>query len=80
MKKIKFKNFAWGLICLIAAGITTYKLTLVYFYYIAATNNTTAPFAALLTSIPFSFFSFHLCVNFYKHLIKFTRNTLKAIA
>lgn len=80
MKRIKFKNFIWGIICLIAASITTYKLTLIYFYYIAATNNTTAPFAALLTSIPFGFILFHLSVTFYKHVIKITRHTLKIIA
>lgn len=80
MKKIKVKNIIWALIALVAASVTTYKITVMYFYYVAATNNTTAPFAALITSIPIGFVLFNYSVRFYRNLIKLTRYTLRAIA
>lgn len=78
--KLKLKNVIWGLITLAMAAAVTYKITIIYFYYIAETNNTTAPFAALLTSIPFGFYLFHFSVAVFKRVIKFTRHTLRAIA
>lgn len=78
--KVSIKNIIWGLITLALATITTYKIILVYFYYVAETNNTTAPIAALLTSIPVGFYLFHFSIAVFKYIIKFTRHTLKAIA
>lgn len=77
---MKLKHFLWSMLCAIAASITTYKLTLLYFYYIAATNDTTAPFAAFITAIPIGFTLFHISIQFYKVIIHFTRHTLRAIA
>ena len=76
----KLKSLFWALICFNLAGFTTYKLTYVFFYYIASTNNTSAPFAAFVTSIPFGFVAFHFTSTFYKNIIKMTRRTLHAIA
>ena len=80
MKTTRLKNIIWTIIGLSLAALTTYKLTLIQFYYVAATNNTSAPFAAFITSIPIGFIIFHLCLRFYKQMIKVTRKTLRAIA
>ena len=73
------KNYFWAIICAILSIITTYKLTLIYFYYIAATNDTTAPFAAFITAIPFGFLLFNFSVQFYKRVIYITRHIIIAI-
>lgn len=73
------KNYFWASICAILSIITTYKLTLIYFYYVAATNDTTAPFAAFITAIPFGFLLFNFSVQFYKRTIYITRHIIIAI-
>jgi len=73
------KNYFWTIICAILSIITTYKLTLIYFYYVAATNDTTAPFAAFITAIPFGFLLFNFSVQFYKRTIYITRHIIIAI-
>ena len=73
------KNYFWAIVCAILSIITTYKLTLIYFYYIAATNDTTAPFAAFITAIPFGFLLFNFSVQFYKRAIHITRHIIIAI-
>ena len=73
------KNYFWAIVCAILSIITTYKLTLIYFYYIAATNDTTAPFAAFITAIPFGFLLFNFSVQFYKRAIHITRHIILAV-
>ena len=73
------KHYFWASICAILSIITTYKLTLIYFYYVAATNDTTAPFAAFITAIPFGFLLFNFSVQFYKRTIYITRHIIIAI-
>ena len=73
------KNYFWAIICAILSIITTYKLTLIYFYYVAATNDTTAPFAAFITAIPFGFLLFNFSVQFYKRVIHIARHIIIAI-
>lgn len=73
------KNYFWATICATLSIITTYKLTLIYFYYVAATNNTTAPFAAFITAIPFGFLLFNFSVQFYKRVIHITHHIILAI-
>lgn len=73
------KNYFWASICAILSIITTYKLTLIYFYYVATTNDTTAPFAAFITAIPFGFLLFNFSVQFYKRTIYITRHIIIAI-
>lgn len=73
------KNYFWAIVCAILSIITTYKLTLIYFYYVAATNDTTAPFAAFITAIPFGFLLFNFSVQFYKRTIYITRHIIIAI-
>jgi hypothetical protein len=73
------KHYFWATICAILSIITTYKLTLIYFYYVAATNNTTAPFAAFITAIPFGFLLFNFSVQFYKRAIHITRHIILAV-
>lgn len=75
----KLKNFVYGLICATAATITTYKILTLYFFYVSQTNDTTAPLAAFITSIPLGFYLFHISVRFYKYLIKIARTTIKAM-
>lgn len=75
----KLKNFIYGLICAAAATITTYKVLTIYFYYVSQTNDTTAPLAAFITSIPLGFYLFQICVRFYREIIKIARNAIKAI-
>lgn len=75
----KLKNFVYGLICATAATITTYKILTLYFFYVSQTNDTTAPLAAFITSIPLGFYLFQISVRFYKYLIKIARTTIKAI-
>lgn len=73
------KNYFWAIICATLSIITTYKLTLIYFYYIAATNDTTAPFAAFITAIPFGFLLFNFSVQFYKRAIHIIRHIILAV-
>lgn len=77
--KSKTKSFMYALLCAILSIITTQKLSLMYFTYIASTNNTTAPFAAFITTIPLGFFLFGITTQFYKNMIYFTRRILKVI-
>lgn len=76
----KFKSFVWASICCYLASVSTYKLTYLYFLYVASTNDTTAPFAAFVTAIPFGYAVFLLTSAFYRNIIKMTRKTLHAIA
>lgn len=73
------KKYFWVTICATLSIITTYKLTLIYFYYIAATNDTTAPFAAFITAIPFGFLLFNFSVQFYKRAIHIIRHIILAV-
>lgn len=74
------KKVVWGLLTLIISTVITYKLTVMYFFLTAATNDTTAPLAALLTAIPVGLFIFQLAVFVVKHLVMGLRKTLIAIA
>lgn len=76
----KLKNLFWALICFNLAGFSTYKLTYIYFLYVASTNDTTASFAAFVSAIPFGYIVFLLSSTFYRNIIKMTRKTLHAIA
>ena len=76
----KLKKFTWASICCYLACVTTYKITYLYFIYVASTNDTSAPFAAFVTAIPFGYMTFIISSIFYRNLIKFTRRTLHAIA
>ena len=73
------KNYFWATVCATLSIITTYKLTLIYFYYVAATNNTTAPFAAFITAIPLGYLLFNFSVQIYKRVIHITRHIIIAI-
>lgn len=64
------KRFFWQLVCAYLTCITTYKITTAFFYFGASTNDTTAPFAALITSIPVGIMTFHITRNFYRRLLK----------
>lgn len=74
------KNILWGIIVLAISSYITCRLVAMYFYFIAATNDTTAPIAAFLTAIPVALFIFQAAVYVVKHFVKGFRQILLSIA